>query len=97
MSLRNTTRAALVALSLSSIASFAFAENWDIYSRLFEMQAMDKNKDAMVGKKEFMDMISKAWDMKAQEMNVKSDKLSADHIKELEKTLGRVLSSHAGS
>ena len=92
MSIRTLTRIVVASVALGAVGSAAFAQG-DIYSRLMEMREMDKNKDGMISKEEFLDMIGKAWDMKLEEMKVHTDTLSPEHIKELEKTLGRVLSA----
>ena len=94
MSFRHLTRIAVASLAFAAVASPAFAQG-DIYSRLMEMREMDANKDGMISKQEFLDMISKAWDMKLEEMKVHTDTLSPEHLKELEKTLGRVLSAQS--
>lgn len=96
MSVRSCTRILVAAVALGTMGSAAFAQG-DIYSRLMDMREMDKNKDGMISKQEFLDMISKAWDMKVEEMKVRTDTLSPEHIKELEKTLGRVLSAQGGN
>ena len=92
MSIRTVTRIVVACLALGTIGTAAHAEG-DIYSRLMEMREMDKNNDGMISKQEFLDMIAKAWDMKVDEMKMKTDTLDPAHIKELEKTLGRVLSA----
>ena len=53
----------------SSSASAADVTRQDILS-LFELQQMDRNHDQMISKKEFMEMLSKAWDMEASKMLV---------------------------
>jgi hypothetical protein len=58
---------------------------------LFKMANMDKNKDGMVSKKEFLDMMAKAFDMHAAKMGAKAGKMSAEQYKELEQILGRTL------
>jgi len=88
-------RSAAVALAMAAAASTAFADG-DKYFRLFEMQAMDSNHDGAVSKAEFIAKMSKAWDMQASDMKVRG-KMNADQIKELEKVLGRTLSSMSGS
>jgi hypothetical protein len=95
MSVRNLTRIVLVSAALAAVGPSVFAQG-DIYSRLMEMREMDKNKDGMISKQEFLDMISAEWDAKAAEMKVPSGPLSPEHLKELEKTLGRVLSAQGG-
>jgi hypothetical protein len=97
MSARSLARIVIASVALASAgAPAAFAQGGDIYSRLMDMREMDKNKDGMISKQEFLDMISAAWDAKVEEMKVHSDNLSPEHIKELEKTLGRVLSAQGG-
>lgn len=88
-------RSAAVAIGLVAGASAAFAEG-DIYSRLFEMRQMDRNKDGMVSKDEFLAMVAKLWDMQAAEKKAKDGMLDANQIKELEKLLGRTLSAQSG-
>ena len=36
------------------------------------MERMDKNKDKLVSKAEFLEMMGKLWDMKAKEMKLKA-------------------------
>jgi len=67
-------------------ASAAFAEG-DIHSRLFDMRQMDRNKDGMVSKDEFLAMVAKLWDMQAAEKKAKGGMRDANQIKELEKLL----------
>jgi hypothetical protein len=87
----NLTRAALLALPLAAVGSSALAQG-DIYSRLFDMREMDRNKDGMVSKEEFLAMVAKAWDMRAADQKIKGGKMTPEQIKELEKLLGRTLS-----
>jgi len=87
-------RSAAVTLVLAA-AGTAFADG-DKYFRLFEMQAMDSNHDGVVSKTEFLAKMGKAWDMQASDMKVRG-KMNSDQIKELEKVLGRTLSSMSGS
>ena len=94
----NTTtllRTAAIAVAMVTSGASASAQG-DIYSRLFEMRQMDRNKDGMVSKEEFLAMVAKLWDMQATEMKVKDGKLNPDQVKELEKLLGRTLGSPAG-
>jgi hypothetical protein len=77
---------ALCAAALCGTGSaLAAGETGDFYmfSELMGMKMMDKNKDGMVSKKEYMDMMSKAWDMNAKKMGVKGDKMTADQFKDL--------------
>lgn len=95
MKFRTLIRAATVALALATLGGVASAEG-DIYSRLFEMREMDRNKDGMITKEEFLAMVSKAWDMKAAEMKVKGP-LTPDQLRDLQKVLGRSIGATPGS
>ncbi len=53
------------------------------FAEIMSMKMMDKNKDSMVSKKEFMDMMTMAWDMNAKKMGVKGDKMTPDQFKEI--------------
>ncbi|HJV96632.1 MAG TPA: hypothetical protein VJ608_11375 [Albitalea sp.] len=92
MKFHTLTRSLILATALVGASSAVLAAGEDPLYPLFQMEQMDKNKDGMVSKKEFMDMMSKAWDMKAKEMNVKGSNMTAEQVKELEKALGRTLS-----
>jgi hypothetical protein len=88
MSIKQT--AAGFALAISALASGnAFAAgptNAEYYpfSEVMSMKMMDKNKDGMVSKKEFIDMMSMAWDMNAKKMGVaKSDMLTVQQFNEV--------------
>jgi hypothetical protein len=53
------------------------------FAEIMSMKMMDKNKDGMVSKKEFMDMMSMAWDMNAKKMGVKGDNMTGDQFKDI--------------
>lgn len=94
MNLTSLVRGATVALALATCGGATFAQG-DIYSRLFEMRQMDRNKDGMVSKEEYLAMVAKAWDMKAAELKVKG-RMSPEQLRELEKVLGRSVGAPAG-
>lgn len=94
MNLTTLVRGATVALALTTCGGAASAQG-DIYSRLFEMRQMDRNKDGMVSKEEYLAMVAKAWDMKAAELKVKG-RMSPEQLRELEKVLGRSAGAPAG-
>ena len=48
---------------------------------------MDKNKDGMVSKKEFMAMMDKAYDMKAKAMGAKGGMITEAQMREFLKSL----------
>ena len=79
-------RLALAASILFAGSAFAAGPtNAEYYpfAEIMSMHMMDKNKDGMVSKKEFMDMMSMAWDMNAKKMGVKGDNMSADDFKQV--------------
>ena len=79
-------RLALAASVLCASSAFAQAPtNAEYYpfAEIMAMKMMDKNKDGMVSKKEYLDMMSMAWDMNAKKMGVKSDKMTPDQFKEI--------------
>ena len=57
------------------------------YASLMKMPMMDKNKDGMVSKKEFMAMMDKAFDMKAKEMGAKGGKMTEAQMGQFLKSL----------
>ena len=59
----------------------------DDFMLFFKMEMMDKNKDGMVSKKEFMAMMDKAYDMKAKAMGAKGGMMSEAQMKEFLKSL----------
>jgi hypothetical protein len=53
------------------------------FAEIMSMKMIDKNKDGMVSKKEFMDMMTMAWEMNAKKMGVKGDMMSDAQFKEV--------------
>jgi hypothetical protein len=53
------------------------------FQEMMSMKMLDKNKDGMVSKKEFMDMMDKAWEMNARKMGAKGDAMTPDQFKEV--------------
>ena len=88
MAFKQLARTLFIAAALGSTAVIAHAEG-DIYSRLMMMKEMDANKDGMISKEEFLNMVSKLWDMKADEMKAKGGMLTPAQLKEVQKVLGR--------
>jgi hypothetical protein len=74
--------AALLAAAGSAFAAPMGAEYYP-FEEIMSMKMIDKNKDAMVSKKEFMDMMSMAWDMNAKKMGAKGDKMTAQQFSEV--------------
>ena len=87
MKIQQTAGRLALAASLFCIGS-AFAAgptNAEYYpfSEIMAMKMMDKNKDGMVSRKEYLDMMAKAWDMNAQKMGVKGDKMTKQQFDEV--------------
>ena len=53
------------------------------FQEIMSMKMIDKDKDGMVSKKEFMDMMGMAWDMNTKKMGAKGDKVTPDQLKEI--------------
>ncbi len=66
------------ALVLGAASTAVRAETADdmSFSGMLKTDRIDKNKDKMVSKAEFMEQMGKVWDMKAKEMKVKGDKMA---------------------
>ena len=73
--------AALVAATAPAMAAGTVSEFYP-FSEIMSMKMMDKNKDGMVSRQEFMDMMGMAWDMNAKKMGVK-DKMTPDQFNQL--------------
>jgi len=76
------TAAVLLAAGTACAQAPANAEFYP-FQEIMSMKMMDKNKDGMVSKKEYMDMMSMAWDMNAKKMGVKGDKMTDAQFKEI--------------
>ena len=90
---KKLTATLVIGSALMGLAGTALAAetSQDDIVQMFKMEMMDKNKDGMVSKKEFMDMMSKAWDMKAGEMKLKGGKMTTEEFDQWEKLLGTAL------
>lgn len=96
MKIHHAMRSLLLATALLGAGAAAFAESSnDVYTRLQDMRAklMQQHSGGMVSRAEYLDMVGKAWDMKAEEMQVRNGKMTPEQLKELEKLLGRMLGS----
>ena len=74
--------ATLFASSTAFAAGPTSAEYYP-FAEIMAMKMIDKNKDGMVSKKEFMDMMTMAWEMNAKKMNVKGDMMTDAQFKEI--------------
>ena len=75
--------ATLLALGSFSTASLAQTHEDMSFDGMVKMAMMDKNKDGMVSKQEFMDTMTKIWEMKAKQMKVKGDMMSPEDFKQI--------------
>ena len=83
---RTATRLALAASLLATGSAFAAGPtNAEYYpfAEVMAMKMMDKNRDGMVSKKEFLDMMAMSWDMNAKKMGVKGDRMTPDQFQEI--------------
>ena len=78
--------AAAALMSLNGAARAGEGDYQDPFM-LFKMSVLDKNKDGMVSKKEFMAMVEKAYDMKLKQMGVKGGLMTEDQTQALLKSL----------
>jgi hypothetical protein len=77
---------ALIATTLAlsaSLPALAETEADMSFDGMVAMKRMDKNKDGMVSKQEYLETMAKVWDMKAKKMNVKGDRMSLEDFKEI--------------
>ena len=81
------TRLALATVLAASFTApvFAQATSQEFYPfhEIMAMKMIDKDHDSMVSRKEYLDMMAKAWDMNAMKMGVKGDKMTPDQFKEI--------------
>jgi hypothetical protein len=78
-----TTLAASLMLGLTALPAMAETEADMSFDGLTKMERMDKNKDGMVSKKEFLDMMSTMWDDKAKKMKLKDGMMSGADFKQI--------------
>lgn len=77
---------ALLATTLAlsaSLPAIAETEADMSFDGMVAMARMDKNKDGMVSKQEYLDTMSKVWDMKAKKMNVKGNRMTLQDFNEI--------------
>jgi hypothetical protein len=78
-----TTLAAATALVAAASALAAGSSEYYPFAEIMSMKMMDKNHDGMVSKKEYMDMMSLAWEMNAKKMGVKGEKMTTEQFNQL--------------
>jgi hypothetical protein len=78
----------LAAGSLVSVGAQAQEAMMDkSFMEMRSVKMMDKNKDSMVSKAEFIEMAGKMFDMRAKAMGIKNGKMSEAQLKEFYKDL----------
>ena len=76
--------AALLSAQAPAIAAEAMQDDWAV---MMSTKGMDRNHDGMVSKKEFLEMMGKAYDMKAREMKADRKGMSDAQLKDFLKSL----------
>ena len=85
---KKLTAAIVVASAAAGISlSAAAQEGVQDPFMLFQMKMIDKDKNGMVSKTEFMAMMDKAWDMAAKKMAAKGSQLTEAQMREFLKML----------
>jgi len=84
-----TAAVVLAAASMTGFALPAHAQEGtqDDFMLIFKMKSMDKDKDGMISKQEFMAAMDKAYDMKAKAMNAKGGMMTDAQLQEMLKAL----------
>jgi hypothetical protein len=77
------TMAATLLATGSAFAAGPTSAEYFPFQEIMSMKMIDKNKDGMVSKKEYMDMMDKAWEMNAKKMGASGDAITPDQLKEI--------------
>jgi hypothetical protein len=86
--LKKTLAAAmLMSAALLAVHAPARAAELDEWQLMMSHKMMDADKNGMVSKKEFLDMMGKAYDMKAKEMKSDAKGMSEAELKAFLKSL----------
>ena len=88
MNLTHLTRTLLITAALGATGAIAHAEG-DQYSRLAMMREMDANKDGLISKEEFLDKVSKLWDMRADAAKAKDGMMTMKQVQAMESSIGK--------
>jgi hypothetical protein len=81
---KKLTAVLVIATAVAGFSGVARAQEGtqDDFMLFFKMAMMDKNKDGMVSKAEFLEMMGKVYDMKAKEMKSKGGMMSSEDFKQ---------------
>jgi hypothetical protein len=75
--------AATVALAAFSTPVVAETNDDMSFSGMFKLDRLDRNKDRMVSRAEFLEQMGRMWDMKMKEMKVKRDLLTEQELQQV--------------
>jgi hypothetical protein len=92
MKIKPLMSALALGLALSTVGSLAQAASPaedNSFDGMMKMPMIDKNKDNMVSKAEYLEMMGKLWDMKAKEMKVRGDMMTPADFAALTQFLSR--------
>jgi Ca2+-binding EF-hand superfamily protein len=81
--MKKLTLTLLLAAAGTAYAQAPTGQEYYPFMEIMAMKMMDKNKDGMVSKTEFMDMMNMAWEMNAKKMGVKADKMSKEQFEQM--------------
>ena len=78
-----TALAATLMLGLTALPAMAETQADMSFDGMTAMSRMDKNKDGMVSKQEFLDMMAAVWDEKTKKMKMKDGKMNGEDFKQI--------------
>src|SRR3954469_13769418 len=85
--MKKLTLTLLLAAAGTAYAQAPTGQEYYPFMEIMSMKMVDKNKDSMVSKKEFMDMMDMAWDMNAKKMGVKAGMMTPEEFKQFLQSL----------
>jgi hypothetical protein len=75
--------AACVLAGGSALAQSPVNAEYYPFAEIMSMKMIDKNKDGMVSRKEYLDMMAMAWDMNARKMGATEGKMTPEQLREV--------------
>lgn len=80
MTLRRIAVLATLAAACCAVQAQPTPAEYYPFAEIMSMKMIDKNKDGMVSKKEYMAMAEMAWDMNAKKMGMKGAGMTPDQF-----------------
>jgi Ca2+-binding EF-hand superfamily protein len=76
---------AILAMAAAFSTTAARAETADdmSFSGMVEMKRIDKNKDGMVSRAEFLESMGKVWDMKMRQMKLSGERMTEKDFQQI--------------